>query len=79
MELIKQLNENAKDFDKTSMDDETFERLVQAAVEDIKNAPAEYNEEEVVWNIIENIAGFEETQDAVALFNKLMPEVRKHL
>ena len=78
MELIKQLDENLK----TQMDEETLSRLVRYAVQDIKDLgpdAADKEKEEVVWGLIENIPGFEEVEDAVALFNKVMPEVRKQL
>lgn len=73
MELIKQLNENWN----TQMDDETFERLVKYAVEDVSKSdePAE----EVVWNLIDNVPGFEQAEDAAELFSRVMTEVRKRL
>lgn len=74
MELIKQLNENWN----TQMDDETFNRLVKYAIEDVRDYP-DRNAEEVVWNLIDNVPGFEQAEDAAALFKRVMAEVRNRL
>lgn len=79
MKLIKQLDEQAK----TAMDQETFERLVKFATEDVLKQVgrgATDNEMlEVIHGLIENVPGFEEAPDAVELANKVLPAVKRNL
>ena len=79
MELIKQLDEKAK----TDMDQETFDRLVKFATQDIKrqlSPDASDNDMlEVIHGLIENIAGYEEVADAVVLANKVLERVKYNL
>ena len=79
MELIKQLNEMAD----VAMDEETFERLVKYATEDIEKLES-FGEEasnddklEVIHSMIENIAGYEETDEAVELANRVLARVNQ--
>lgn len=77
MDLIKQLDEMAK----TDMDRATFERLVQFAVQDIKETlkPNASDDEmlEVIHSLVENIAGFEDANDAMELANKVLVSVKQ--
>ena len=79
MELIKQLNEMADEL----MDEETFGRLVRFALEDIKAqlSPDASDEEmlELIHGMIENIAGYEESQDAAELANRVLAEVKNQI
>ncbi len=77
MELIKQLDEMAK----TDMDDETEFRLVRFAKQDIEEQGAQSDDEklEIIHSMIENIAGFEETADAVQLANRVLNQVNRLL
>ncbi len=79
MELIKQLDEMAK----TDMDEETFDRLVKFATQDIKQSlrPDASDDDmlEVIHGLVENIAGFEEVTDAVTLANKVIERVKYNI
>lgn len=84
MELIKQLDEMAK----TDMDEETFDRLVKYATQDIKqNLPkfrlgddiSDDEMLEVIHGLVENITGFEEVADAVLLANKVLERVKYNI
>lgn len=79
MELIKQLDEQAK----TAMDQDTFERLVKYATDDVieQYGRGATNQEvlDVIYGLIENVAGFEDEQDAVVLANKVLAEVMRNL
>lgn len=77
MKLIRELNENLK----TSMDDETFNRLVQHAIEDIRDAGATTDDQmlEIIHSMVENVPGFEETDDAVKLANRVFAQVKSQL
>ncbi len=79
MDLIKQLDEMAK----TDMDRATFERLVQFAVQDIKETlkPNASDDEmlEVIHSLVENISGFEDEYDAMEFANKILASVKQHL
>ena len=79
MELIKQLDEMAK----TDMDEETFDRLVKYATQDIKqNLRPDTSDDdmlEVIHGLVENIAGFEEVADAVTLANKVLERVKYNI
>ncbi len=78
MELIKQLDEMAN----TKMDEETFVRLVRFAKQDIEeqgNTLGNDEKLEFIHSMIENIAGFEETADAVQLANRVLNQVNRLL
>lgn len=84
MELIKQLDEMAK----TDMDEETFDRLVKYATQDIKQQLPKFrlgddisDDEmlEVIHGLVENITGFEEVADAVLLANKVLERVKYNI
>lgn len=78
LELIKQLDEMAK----TDMDEETFNRLVKYATKDIKQLHPDTSDDdmlEVIHALIENIAGYEEADDAVALANKVLARVKENI
>jgi len=79
LDLIKQLDEMAK----TDMDRATFERLVQFAVQDIKETlkPNASDDEmlEVIHSLVENISGFEDEYDAMEFANKILASVKQHL
>ncbi len=79
MELIKQLDEMAK----TDMDEETFDRLVKYAIQDIKqNLRPDASDDdmlEVIHGLVENITGFEEVADAVSLANKVLERVKYNI
>lgn len=78
MELIKQLDEMAN----TKMDEETFIRLVRFAKQDIEeqgNTLSDDEKLEFIHSMIENIAGFEETADAVQLAKRVLNQVNRLL
>ena len=79
MDLIKQLDEMAK----TDMDRATFERLVQFAVQDIKETlkPNASDDEmlEVIHSLVENISGFEDEYDAMEFANKILASVKQQI
>lgn len=78
MELIKQLDEMAN----IKMDEETFIRLVQFAKQDLEeqgNTLSNEEKLEFIHSMIENIAGFEETGDAVKLANRVLNQVNRLL
>lgn len=79
MKLIKQLDEQAK----TAMDQETFERLVKFATDDvIKQLGREASDDKIldlIHGLIENVPGFEEAPDAIKLANRVLPEVKRNL
>lgn len=79
MKLIKQLDEQAN----TAMDRDTFERLVKYATDDvIKQYGREATNTEVldvIYGLIENIAGFENEDDAVVLANRVLARVMRNL
>jgi len=68
---------------KTDMDEETFDRLVKYATQDIKQQlrPGASDDDilEVIHGLIENIAGFEEVADAVLLANKVLERVKYNI
>jgi hypothetical protein len=80
MKLIKQLNEMADQL----MDQETFERLVKFAVEDIEKltlgGKAEASDDEkleIIHSMIENVAGYEEADVAAELANRVLARVNE--
>lgn len=79
MELIKQLDEMAK----TDMDEETLDRLVKYATQDIKRqlSPEASDDDmlEVIHGLIENVAGYEEAADAIVLANKVLERVKYNI
>lgn len=79
MKLIKQLDEQAN----TAMDRDTFERLVKYATDDvIKQYGREATNTEVldvIYGLVENIAGFENEDDAVVLANRVLARVMRNL
>ena len=79
MELIKQLDEQSK----TAMDQDTGKRLVKFATDDVIE---QYGREatnteilDVIYGLVENIAGFEDQEDAVVLANRVLAEVLRNL
>ena len=79
MELIKQLDEQSK----TAMDQNTFDRLVKFATDDVIE---QYGREatnteilDVIYGLVENVAGFEDQDDAVELANRVLAEVLRNL
>ena len=82
MELIKQLDEMAN----TKMNEETFGRLVKYAWHEIEDFELKHTRQmtkdemlEIIHGMVENIAGFEETADAVALTNKVLDRVKHNM
>jgi len=84
MELIKKLNEDAQ----TSIDRDTFDRLVRHASEEIKDnmktdlSTMEQHTDDlhmtdIILGIIENIAGFEDTDEAAELARRVLREVKR--
>ena len=78
MELIKKLNEDAQ----TSIDRETFNRLVRLAKDEIENnlkRPEHADEMEmmdIILELIENIAGFEDPDNAGELASRVLQAVK---
>ena len=77
MELIKKLNEDAR----TSMDRDTFDRLVRLAKDEIENnlKRPEHDETEmmdIILEIIENVAGFEDPDEAGELAKRVLLAVK---
>ena len=77
MELIKQLSERADEL----MDQETFERLVKFAIEDIAKVSGNKGTTDdemldVIYLMIENIAGYEDAEAAADLANRVLAEVK---
>ena len=78
MELIKKLNEDAR----TSMDRDTFDRLVRLAKDEIENnlkRPEHADEMEmmdIILEIIENVAGFEDPDEAGELAERVLLAVK---
>lgn len=77
MELIKQLDEMAK----TEMDEETFMRLVRFAKQDIEEQGLVNDDEklELIYSMIENIAGFEHEIDGTPFANRVLNQVNRLL
>lgn len=77
MELIKQLNEMADEL----MDEETFARLVQYATQDIKQQRVTDDDQmlEIIHSLIEDVAGYEETEAAVDLANRVLASVKSNI
>ena len=76
MELIKKLNEDAQ----TSIDRETFDRLVRHARSEIKYR--EHTDDmhmmDIILGIIENIAGFEDIDEAGELAKRVLLAVKRN-
>lgn len=80
MELIKQLNERADEL----MDKETFERLVTFAIEDIASYSGDEGASddemlEVIYSMIENIAGYEDAIAADELAGRVLAAVKARI
>ena len=73
MELIKQLDEMAK----TDMDKETFARLVRFAKQDIEEQGLvdDADKLELIYSMIENIAGFENEVDSTPFAARVLNHV----
>ena len=72
MELIKQLNEELK----TSMDPDTFNRLVQVADDNIDDHEDDVQMIDTILGIVEDVAGFEDPDDAFKLAHEVLDAVK---
>ena len=81
MELIKKLRQLDEESTRTSMDRETYNRLVHQAAIEVSNNTDDYADDDekidIILGMVEELAGFEDGDDAGRLADQLLKDIKK--